>query len=62
MSEYIEDEELIELLKAINVTYGSITIETLKKAHSQNPELYPSYKMFERRFGGIKAINKTIIL
>ncbi len=52
-----ENEELIELLAHIENEYGFIDIANMKKAHQDDPYRFPSYKMFERRFGGMIVIS-----
>lgn len=52
----LEDEELMLLLYEIKQVYGDINIDCLKKAHKDDPFKFPSYKTFERRFGGVKQI------
>ena len=54
------DEELKEKLKQISSKYGSLSVDSLKKASKEDPKNFPSYKMFERRFGGIKNIKKLL--
>jgi len=51
------DEELVEVLAKMEKTYGYIGIDTMQKAHNEEPFEYPSYKMFERRLGGMKTFN-----
>jgi hypothetical protein len=54
------DEQLKEKLNSIVVKYGSLSVESLKKASEEDAEQFPSYKMFERRFGGIKTIKRMM--
>ena len=54
------DEQLKGILQLISVKYGSISVDSLKKASKDKPTDFPSYKMFERRFGGIKNIKKIL--
>jgi len=54
------DEQLKEKLRKISEVYGSVSVESLKKASKEDPKTFPSYKMFERRFGGIKSIKKIL--
>jgi hypothetical protein len=49
-------DELIETLASIEKKYGYIGIDTMKKARDDDPFTFPSYKMFERRLGGMKII------
>jgi hypothetical protein len=49
-------DELIEILAQIEKKYGYIGIDTMKKAREEDPFNFPSYKMFERRLGGMKII------
>lgn len=50
------EEDLIAMLVEIDAKYGDLTIEFLKQAHIESPDKFPTYKTFERRFGGIKKI------
>jgi len=61
VSRYEEYDELKlkKLIKEIEQLYGILSIETLRKASSEYPEKYPSYKTFERKLGGIKNIKKN---
>ncbi len=54
--EEYEEEDLIVMLTEIDTRYGDLTIETLKRAHIEFPDKFPTYKTFERRLGGIKKI------
>jgi len=54
---YKNDEELVEILAWIEHKYGYIGIDTMNKAAQEHPIEIPSYKMFERRLGGMRAIS-----
>jgi len=54
--EEYQEEDLVAMLKEIDKKYGDLTIGTLKQAHLEDPEKFPTYKTFERRLGGIKKI------
>jgi hypothetical protein len=57
-----QDEDLMILLYEINKRYGYVSVETMQMAHEDDPYRYPSYKMFERRFGGVrKMVTKEFI-
>jgi hypothetical protein len=51
------NDELVMILAKIEKIYGYIDLHTVNRAHSENPYEYPSYKIFERRLGGMKTIN-----
>jgi hypothetical protein len=53
------DEELIALLANIHIKYGYIGVDTMQKAYADAPFEFPSYKMFERRLGGMKNIGSA---
>ena len=51
-----EVEKLKVLLIEIKNKYGVLSLETLKKAHENEPFRFPSYKTFERKLGNISRI------
>jgi len=54
---YKKDDELVEILAWIEHEYGYIGIDTMNKAAREHPIEIPSYKMFERRLGGMSKIS-----
>ena len=57
--EEYDELKLKSLVKEIQQLYGSVSIDTMKRASTEHPEKYPSYKTFERKLGGIKNIKKN---
>ncbi len=62
MSRHEEYDELKlkNLIKEIAQLYGGMSVAILKRASTEHPEKYPSYKTFERKLGGIKNIKKNV--
>jgi hypothetical protein len=53
------EKQLSDLLSEIS-NNQQITIGLLKKLALENPDKYPSYKTFMRKFGGLKKIKEKI--
>ena len=54
--ETFEIESLRVSLVEIKTKYGEISVQTIKKAHLNEPFRFPSYKTFQRRMGNIDKI------
>lgn len=51
------DEELLDILATIEIKHGWLAVDTIEKAHAENPFEFPSEKTFKRRLGGLRTFN-----